>query len=147
MLKISKKVEYSLMILKHFLDYGENQQCTARMICERYKIPFDTTSKVMQIMNNHHILASHQGVKGGYKLNMDLSSLTYLDFLKIIEGKDFQRLCTKDACSLVETCNIIGPIDKLNQYLYLFFENLNVQSLLQQNMIDGLTQIKTEANI
>ena len=69
MLKINKKVEYALMALKFMADkthsaIPNNQDnevvilTSAREICDEFNTPFDTTAKVMQLMNNHDILKS-----------------------------------------------------------------------------------------
>lgn len=133
MLKISKKLEYSLIVLKHFLEAPQGEKVTARSICDLYKTPFDTTAKVMQIMNAQGILESNQGVKGGYKVVLDLQKINFLDLLNIIEGKEFHKSCNEQKCTLIESCNISGPVNKLNQYLFLFFQNLSVKELLAEN--------------
>jgi DNA-binding IscR family transcriptional regulator len=134
MFKINKKVEYALIVLKHFEQLGKDELITARLICDTYNTPFDTTSKVMQIMNNHKILESSQGVKGGYKVSIDLRQINYLQLMEIIEGKEISNNCTSTNCSLIESCNITGPIKKLNEYLMYFFKGLSIKELLE----DGL---------
>lgn len=132
MLKINKKVEYALIVLKHILNQQDAHLSTAREISDRYKTPFDTTSKVMQQMNNSGILASIQGVKGGYKLAHDLKSLSYLQLVELIEGRKAKTSCKSGKCSLLDSCNIIGPIEKLNEYLIYFFQGLSIHELLDE---------------
>ena len=137
MIKINKKVEYALMVLKHIVDKNEKELTSAREVCEKFNIPFDTTAKVMQIMNNAKILDSTKGVKGGYFLKEDLANISYLEFSELIEGKEFGMNCVKMKCSLIDTCNITTPINRLNQYLTLFFQDLTLKDLLIDNhMID-----------
>lgn len=132
MVKISKKLEYALMVLKFMRSNSSEQLCTAREICDNFKIPFDTTAKVMQQMGNTGILKSSQGVKGGYSLNMDLNTINYLQLAELIEGKRLGTDCEKLQCNLLSTCNITGPIKKLNQYLNYFFQGLSVEELLEE---------------
>lgn len=132
MVKISKKVEYSLIVLKHFLEAQEGHQATARHICDLYKTPFDTTAKVMQVMNNAGILSSNQGVKGGYKVNVNFANVSYLELVEIIEKKEFGQYCDQLGCSLIDSCNITGPIKKFNQHIYWFLRNLSLKELLEE---------------
>ncbi len=125
-------MEYALIVLKHFEKASASELVTARSICDLYHVPFDTTSKVMQIMNNHGILESIQGIKGGYKVKVDLSSLNYLELSEIIEGKSITHNCKNINCSIIETCNITGPIQKLNEYLIYFFKTLSIKELLDE---------------
>ena len=134
MIKISKKIEYALMALKHISQGQKGEQFCARKICEIYKIPFDTTSKMMQIMNSHEILQSSQGVKGGYKLNKKLSEITFLQLCEMIEGTPYLTSCeTPDGklCSLLQTCNIVHPVKQLNQRLMEFLGELTLENILK----------------
>jgi len=133
MLKINKKVEYALIVLKLMLEKRQEELTTAREISDRFKTPFDTTAKVMQVMNGAKILASVKGVKGGYYLSRDLSTLSYMDLAEMIEGKSLSIDCETQKCSLLGSCNISGPIQRLNQYLNVFFRDLSVKELLTEN--------------
>jgi Rrf2 family protein len=140
MLKINKKVEYALMALKFIADRtlnelnanGEHVLTSAREICDEFNTPFDTTAKVMQLMNNQEILKSTKGIKGGYSLNKDLSEITYMNLVRMIEGKEVGRVCvtTKGTCELFAKCNIITPVELLNRKLNVFLETLTLADLL-----------------
>jgi DNA-binding IscR family transcriptional regulator len=87
----------------------------------------------MQIMNGEGILGSSQGVKGGYKLARPLNSLNYLELLELVEQKKFDQNCSDINCSLIESCNITGPIQNLNKKLVQFFESITVSTLLEEH--------------
>lgn len=135
MLKINKKVEYALMALKFMADKNDySPLVSAREICDAFHTPFDTTAKVMQVMNNHDILKSVKGIKGGYSLNKNLSDITYMELVLMIEGRlDVGRVCTnhKGTCELIAKCNISTPVENLNKKLNTFLENLTLAELLQ----------------
>lgn len=148
MLKINKKVEYALMALKFMADKAPNRQnnsetnggssdqitlTSAREICDEFNTPFDTTAKVMQLMNNQEILKSVKGIKGGYSLNKDLSEITYMSLVRLIEGKEVGRVCitTKGTCELFGKCNIATPVELLNRKLNIFLETLSLADLLK----------------
>jgi Rrf2 family protein len=146
MIKINKKVEYALMVLKHILEKQSNELTTAREVCQEYNIPFDTTAKVMQQMNNAEILDSTKGVKGGYFLKANLTEINFLSFAELIEGKEIGMDCIKLNCSLIDSCNITGPIKKLNQYLILYFKDLSLNDLLtEKNVLDLNTLAQKES--
>jgi Rrf2 family protein len=138
MLKINKKVEYALMALKFMSDKPAQTLTSAREVCDELKTPFDTTAKVMQIMNNKEILKSVQGIKGGYTLNISLDKITYSELVHIIEGKeDIGRACTnnKGTCELIAQCNIITPVEILNKKLNHYLDNLTLQELLNPRRV------------
>jgi Rrf2 family protein len=131
MLKINRKVEYALMVLKLMSDKGGDELTSAREVCDRFHTPFDTTSKVMQQLNLAGILSSVKGTKGGYSLHHDLSQLSYLQLVELIEGKGFGVDCHDGPCELMGSCNISQPIKKLNDYVVAIFSSLSIKELLE----------------
>lgn len=147
MIKINKKVEYALMALKHLsvqtthpseshahvCKDGGHALTSAREICDQYGTPFDTVAKVMQVMNAHEILKSVKGIKGGYYLNKSLHDITYMQLVRMIEGKeDLGRVCQsqKGMCELYHKCNIVTPVEQLNRKLNSYLETLTIYELL-----------------
>jgi Rrf2 family protein len=130
MIKINRKVEYALMVLKLMSEREAGELTSAREVCDRFKTPFDTTAKVMQQLNLAGILVSVKGVKGGYQLNCDLAQISYLQLVELIEGKSFATDCSDGPCELYGSCNISGPIQRLNQYLTGIFSTLSLKELL-----------------
>lgn len=133
MLKINKKVEYALISLKYISDQEKIKQISAREICDEFHIPFDTTSKVLQLMNSSHILKSSKGIKGGYSLMRSLSNISYGELVRIVEGKEeLGKACftVKGKCELYEKCNIVTPLEQLNKKLNAYLENLSLSELL-----------------
>lgn len=139
MLKINKKVEYALMALKFMADKARHSTdgsvlTSAREVCDEFNTPFDTTAKVMQLMNNQDILKSTKGIKGGYSLSKNLNEITYMELVRLIEGKDhLGRVCEskQGTCELYGKCNIATPVEKLNRKLNQFLETLTLEDLLQ----------------
>jgi Rrf2 family protein len=145
MFKINRKTEYALMVLGH-LNQNNSGKTTAREVCDRFSIPFDTTSKVMQVMNNKGLLKSAQGVKGGYQLNCDLGNVSYLNLTEMIEGTPMRMDCITGSCDLAGNCNITGPVKKLNDYLSDFFGSLTIKKLLEDDNLVNLTIPQKAAN-
>lgn len=135
MLKVNKKVEYALMTLKFMAEKEGDELTSAREICDKFKTPFDTTAKVMQMMNSHNILNSVKGIKGGYSISRDLATLSYLELAKLVEGKDLGSICqtNKGLCDLHGKCNIVNPMMTLSERLNYFLSTLSVKELLFSN--------------
>lgn len=138
MIKINRKVEYALMVLNLMKNRENSELTTAREVCDRYELPFDTTAKVMQQMNGAGILHSIKGVKGGYTLARNLSSISYMELAELIEGKSFMMDCHKDSCDLYHKCNISQPIKRLNDYLTNIFKSLTLNELLADDNLLAL---------
>jgi Rrf2 family protein len=132
MVKINRKVEYALMVLKYMSERSAQHLTTAREICEAFSTPFDTTSKVMQQMNAVGILCSVKGVNGGYFLSTTLDDVSYLQLVELIEGRKFGLDCHEGPCELLGQCNISKPIARLNDYLIRIFGSLTLKELLAE---------------
>jgi Rrf2 family protein len=141
MIKINRKVEYALMVLKLMKERSPQDLTTAREVCDLFSTPFDTTSKVMQQLNTAGVLHSHKGVKGGYSLAKDLTSVSYLELVEIIEGKRFMMDCHEGPCDLFHSCNISQPIKRLNDYLITIFSALTVSELLAPDNLLALKKL------
>jgi Rrf2 family protein len=141
MIKINRKIEYALMALKLMKEKNLSELTTAREVCDRFETPFDTTSKVMQLMNNCGILLSHKGVKGGYTLARDLSDVSYMELVELIEGKSFMMDCHEGPCDLYHKCNITQPIKRLNDYLINIFNSISLNELLAEDNLLALKRI------
>ncbi len=131
MIKISRKMEYSLMALQYIRKSGENKWVSTREICSTLGVPFDTMSKVMQAMHLQGIIESGRGVKGGYQLSKNLATISYATLNEIIENEEAAEnsSCFKQ-CDLTGQCIIKDPILKLNNKLLNFFQNITIGELL-----------------
>ena len=146
MIKVNKKTEYALMALKYMAD-KENQEndelTTARELCDHFGSPFDTMSKVLQVMNTKGILNSTKGINGGYQLNTPLNEISFKDLTKTIEGKNFEEsFCvnSKGLCELHETCNVAGPLERLNQKIQNYLTTITLQDLLVSEKFYNLSE-------
>lgn len=149
MLKINKKVEYALIALKYIHEHEiSDKLISTRDICDEFGIPFDTTAKVMQIMNNRGILKSFKGVKGGYALEKPLREINFLAFSTLIEGDDRVFNCYKNGkqCEKMDNCNIATPLESLNNKINQFLETLSLQELFDSNMNLSLNETKEETH-
>ncbi|AYF44267.1 MULTISPECIES: RrF2 family transcriptional regulator [Halobacteriovorax] len=135
MYKVSKKTQYALTALKHMQEYGhtcEENLTSAREICDKYDMPFDPVSKVMQKLNNSGILSSIKGIKGGYFLSRPLSNLNLFEVSNIIEGKVKETACDalKGKCDKYLACELISPIEKINSHVNHHLISVSLEELL-----------------
>ena len=70
MVRLSKKVEYGLIAIRHIATKSFGEIVTAKEIADSYKIPYELLAKVLQKLTKSGLIISHQGVHGGYELAM-----------------------------------------------------------------------------
>jgi len=136
MLKLSKKVTYSLIALKYMSQKPAGELTSAKEICQRFKTPFDPTSRVLQLMAQQGILQAAQGARGGYLLCRGMESVTLTDLNRIVEGPIQIAGCVKRKerdCHLKATCNVSGAIQNINERIVQTFDEITLKQLLQMS--------------
>lgn len=129
--KLNRKLEYSLMALKHMSHKTPGELTSAKEVAEAYHAPFDATARVMQLMAQKGWLRAEYGASGGYQITKDLARLSLQDLIETIEGPTKLTKCMQEEiCESQKSCNIISPIEHLNQKLNEFYKGVTLRELL-----------------
>lgn len=128
MLKLSKKVEYSLISLMHMDAMPESELATAKQISTAYSIPAELLGKVLQSLAKASLLKSVQGSKGGYRLVRRPEEVTLGEVVRAVEGPLKLTACEADPanCGRYETCNIRKPVYEIQRQLLNYFAHLSL---------------------
>ena len=129
--KLNRKLEYALMTLQYLME-NPREKVSAKEVCEKTGSPFDATARVMQIMTQHGLLRSEQGVKGGYLLVKNLSEVSFLELMEMILGPIEVAKCVGNVmgCELISKCNIQSPVQRINLKIRDFFAELQLSEVL-----------------
>ena len=134
MFKINRRIEYSLIALRHMSSKNSGQLTSAKEICDMYQTPFDPTSRVLQIMAQKGILQAEQGVKGGYQIIRDLSKISLKELSDMITGPIEIANCFHkgfSTCEINSECQIIAPMLNLNEQINNLFEKVVIADLIK----------------
>jgi Rrf2 family protein len=133
MLKLSKKVEYGLIAIRHIASVN-NQISTVKDISERYAIPSDVLAKVMQKLTKGKLITSHQGAMGGYTLSRRAEEISVMDVIAVIEGTQMGiAQCFAEEpqnCSIFHNCTIKNPLGKIQLNLEHVFTSMKVSEIV-----------------
>ncbi len=157
MFQLTRKIEYSLIVLAHMLKYQEiqpqdsfaedlsadseeqkvkvsmvNKVYSVKTVAKEYGIPEMHAAKSFQLLLRAGILNSRQGAKGGYILNCNLQELSLYDLIKAVEGKLEVVRCLKEQsdCHYFNSCNITQPMKRLNSKLVDFYKQTSLDEIL-----------------
>lgn len=122
MVKFSKKLEYALISLRHISNAGA-EITRVRDISEKYNIPHDLLAKILQKLKKENILASSQGINGGYTLSRKLNEIPLSELVSVIENGTSIVECMHDEdnnCLINDSCTIKDPLSKIQ----IEFENI-----------------------
>ena len=86
MVRLSKKVEYGLIAIRHVATKERGDLVTAKEISDAYGIPFELLAKVLQRLTKAGLILSTQGVHGGYALARPAEEIAVSTIINAIEG-------------------------------------------------------------
>jgi Rrf2 family protein len=115
MLRLSKKADYALLALRHMAANQDRAAVPARELAEAYDIPLELLAKVLQTLVRARLLASHQGIRGGYGLGRAASTISVADVIQAVDGPLTVTACsdTDHSCDQYAKCSIRDPLWRL----------------------------------
>jgi len=129
MLKLTRKLEYALIALRHMQMKGDTLSST-KEIADMYTIPREILAKTLQQMSRLKYIDAVQGPKGGYRIDNVLSKINLTQFVEEMEGPLEMVECNINSdCIQINTCNIRMPINKINQNIRSIFNKINITDI------------------
>ena len=129
MLKLTRKLEYALISLRHMQMKGSSLSST-KEISDLYIIPRELLAKTLQQMSRLKYIDAVQGPRGGYLINKALEKINLTQFVEEMEGPLEMVECNINSdCIQLNTCNIRMPINKINQNIRSIFNNINITDI------------------
>ena len=132
MLKITRKVEYALIALRHMQLKQSDKLTSTKEIATRYGVPQQLLAKALQHMARDGIIEAVQGPTGGYRVSTNLNQISMKDFFEKLEGPLGMMDCYFDSeCIQIGACNIRIPIQRINDNMRNLFSQMSVQEVTQ----------------
>jgi Rrf2 family protein len=134
MVRLSKKVEYGLIAIRHIAARSGGDIVTAREIADTYRISYELLAKVLQKMAKAGLIVSHQGVYGGYTLARNPGDVTVSTVINVIEGNmPMIAQCMvegPDSCGVFDVCTIKSPLHKVQAHIERAFESMKLSEIV-----------------
>lgn len=133
MVKLTKKVEYGLIAILYIALKAPGELTTARELSSHFSIPPELMGKVLQKLARHQIIASVQGVKGGYQMLQQLENIKISDVVAAVEGPIQVVSCVvapgDQSCEQSYSCNIKKSMENIQTRIIHFFDSINLKEL------------------
>ena len=130
MLKLTRKVEYALIALRHMQGKSIDAISSTKEIANHYNIPLEILAKTLQHMAKKKIIEAVNGPRGGYRIKAKLNKINLVEFFEKVEGPLGLSDCFHDAnCMQIKFCNIRTPIQRINNNMINMFRNMSVQDV------------------
>ncbi|MEK9137017.1 MAG: Rrf2 family transcriptional regulator [Bacteroidota bacterium] len=134
MVRLSKRVEYGLIALRHVAARSNGHIVTAREIADAYHISHELVAKVLQKMAKAGLIVSHQGVYGGYTLARNPNDITVSRIINVIEGTmPMIAQCMVEgpaSCGVFDVCTIKSPLQKVQANIERAFNSMTLSEIV-----------------
>jgi len=129
MLKLTRKLEYALIALRHMQMKG-NTLSSTKEIADMYTIPRELLAKTLQKMARLDYIDAVQGSRGGYRIHKELANINLTQFVEELEGPLGMVNCSiSNDCIQLNNCNIRMPINKINDNIRSIFNDIPITDI------------------
>ncbi len=134
MVRLSKKVEYGLIAIRHVATRSVGDLVTAKEIAETYGIPFEMLAKVLQRLTRAGLVLSVHGVHGGYSLARRPEEIQVSAIIDAIDGtRPVIAQCLSEgpeSCGVFSTCTIKSPLTKVQANIERAFSSMTLSEIV-----------------
>jgi Rrf2 family protein len=134
MVRLSKKVEYGLIAIRHIATRSVGDLMTAKEIAEIYGIPFEMLAKILQRLTKAGLVVSVQGVHGGYSLARRPEDIPVSVIINAIDGTHpVIAQCLSEgpeSCGVFNTCTIKSPLTKVQANIERAFSSMTLSEIV-----------------
>lgn len=133
---LSNTGKYALRAVIYLaLHVKDNNKIGINKISDDLNVPTPFLGKILQTLVKHKLLSSAKGPNGGFGLNKALKSITLLDIVEIIDGKDFFTSCllsSRECHSEQKHCPLHNEYAHIRSQLYDMFKNKRLDILVKE---------------
>lgn len=130
MLKLSKKVDYGLILLSRM---GQRPEASsARDMAARYGLPQHMVANILKQLTAAGILSSTRGAQGGYELAHEASQISLADVVRALEGPISLVDCTSEelTCRYSAHCPTHDPIQNVHRRFQEFMAAYTLEEII-----------------
>jgi Rrf2 family protein len=132
-MQIKRETDYAVRCILYLCGRKDGVISMADEISSAMNVPKSFASKILQKLSRAGIVASHQGVKGGFSIARKPRDISLLDIVTVIEGPLALNICLEShrACDLSEGCPVHPFWFKIRSGVEELFRNLTFDKLLK----------------
>ena len=131
MLRLSKKTDYSIILLTHL---GEQEApVSAQEVSTFYKLPYPMVANILKQLVSSGLIESTRGQRGGYVLARSADEINLSEIIRITDST-FQLVeCVheEDLCKIHQCCPTRRPLVALHKKIQQFVEETTLAAIIE----------------
>ena len=139
MIRLSKSTDYALMALADLALLPAGETLSARRVAECHNLPPELAAKVLQGLKKSGIVATRQGIRGGYRLARPPAEIRITEVIESVEGPLALVECILEdsTCLLTPTCSVRTPLTRVHERVLATLSDLTLAQILADSDLPG----------
>lgn len=136
MLRISKIVDYGILVLTH-MAAESTHVCSAADLATSLGLGQPVVSKVLKLLAQHGLVASTRGAHGGYRLGRPAEAINIAQIIDALEDQPFGLTeCTAlpGVCTVEAACRIRPYWQRINAVVRRTLESVSVADMITHDL-------------
>jgi FeS assembly SUF system regulator len=141
MIRLGKLTDYGLVLMSQIARCPQTELHTARDLAAACRLPLPTVSKLLKLLLQGGLLASHRGTKGGYSLAREAQMISLAEIISAIEGPLALTECNMDIaglCDLEPSCPIKDNQRLINQVIQGALQKVTLSDLIRPMQLSAI---------
>lgn len=145
MIKISKMVDYSVLVLCQ-LAGDQAQPWSATRLAEKLGLNQPTLAKICRLLSKAGILSASRGAQGGYLLDRAPEEISLYSVIQAVDGDSNLVCCskTKSVCPCISHCQLQPVWGQIDNEIKVILQQKSIaafsQSTLRMHALAGLNE-------
>jgi FeS assembly SUF system regulator len=131
MIRLNRLTDYAILVLGR-LGREPGLMRTAPQLAQDTGVPLPTVAKLLKILANDGIIASHRGAAGGYTLALPPDAISVAEIIAALEGPIALTACIEGApghCDIESLCPMRTNWEKVNSAIRRALEELTLADM------------------
>jgi len=131
LIRITKKADYGIILLVHFVSDTQNLSCNARDLAATTRLPLPMVGKILKSLVRQGLLVSHRGVKGGYSLARPPENISVAEIITALDGPIALTTCSAHSgdCEYEDGCPARSNWHVINRAILGALKNISLQQM------------------
>ena len=131
MLKLTKKTDYSIILLAHLGD--QEAPVSAQEVASFYKLPYPMVANILKQLVSSGLIKSTRGQRGGYVLARSADEINLSEIIRITDNTFELVECVHDEelCKVHQCCPTRRPLIAIHQKIKQFVEETTLAAIIE----------------
>lgn len=134
MLRIPRKIDYTIRVLAELEKSARENPVSLRTIAQKNNIPEKYLKQIMPYLEARKIVKSVKGPGGGYMLSKNLKKVSLFDIFEALQGEVEIVPCIRDDkfCFIADKCLTKSVWVDLNERINNFLKKKKIYKILEE---------------